>query len=265
MLVRKGRLIHLFAAHQLRCLSEDPRISDSPSSDHHSVDTRFRQTSEGFFRSDDVTAAYDWNRNRLLHRSDDVPISASAVALHTSAAVDRDHVSAAVFNESRYFGRIDCRIVPARTDLHRHRDRYSFANPAQNLFELWQVTKERRTTPTVDYFLGWGSAVDIYDICGALLDYFCGCHHPVVIVAEYLNRKRSFFRQELHHSVGPHIPARYSLNRNELGDDQADTVEFLDQPAERRIGDSGHRCKHQVWPYCDTTNRYLVCHGKDKV
>ena len=113
--------------------------------------------------------------------------------------MNRDHVSAAVFDQAGHFDCVDRGIIPPGSNLHRERDRHGLANAAQNLLELRQIAKQRRAASAVDDFLGGASAVDVYDVGAALFDDLGGVDHSFVIVAEYLNRKRALLGQELHH------------------------------------------------------------------
>src|SRR6185312_15067456 len=115
-----------------------------------------------------------------------VPVRVAAVALRASAPVYGDHVSATVLDQASDFNGVDRSIIPAGPDLHRQRDRDCFAHAAQNLLELRQVSKQRRTASAVNYFFGGATAVYVYDVGAAFFDDLGGRDHSFVIVAEYL-------------------------------------------------------------------------------
>src|SRR4030095_1907247 len=100
-------------------------------------------------RSSNVAAPNHRYRNGLFDCGYDIPVCQSTVTLLTSAPVNRDHVPAAVFNQARYFNRMERRIIPSGPYLHRHRDRDGFADSAQDLFKLEQITKQRRAPSAV--------------------------------------------------------------------------------------------------------------------
>ena len=122
LLLGEQRLINLAALHRFRSLAKYPRVGDRSAADHHSVNSAFIQTLERLFRRGDVAATDHRNRNRALHRGDHIPVGPSAVTLGASAPVNCDHVGAAVFDYACNFNGVDRRVIPAGSNLHRHRN-----------------------------------------------------------------------------------------------------------------------------------------------
>src|SRR5262245_592871 len=197
-------------------------------------------------RRGDIAASDHWYRDCLFHLSNNIPVCKPAVTLLASATVNRHHVTAAVLNQSCNFNRVDGGVIPPRAYFHGYRNGDRFSDPAQNLFKLWQITKQRRSASPVHDLLGRASAVYVYDVRAGFLDNLGSGNHSSVVISEYLDRKRSFLGEKLHHPVSTHIAASYPLDGYELRDNQSDTAEFFDQPPKRRVGYASHRSKDEV-------------------
>ncbi len=232
-------------------LAKDERIRDRATADHHAVDSRLLEPRERARRRDDVARTDHRDADVSFHLRNAVPVGPALVALLLRATVDRDHLSAAVLDQARDVDTVDQVVVPAGADLDRHRDRDDFADAAQDLLELRQVLEEVRPASAAHDALGRTAAVDVENVGAGLLDDLGSLDHSRGVVAEDLDRDRTLLGKKPQHPVRLEIAARQTFDAHELGDDQPDAAEFLDEPAERRIGDARHRRENQVWRDAD--------------
>src|SRR5215510_10005411 len=101
------RLIRGEPVHCLPRLPENIWVRDGTASDMDCVAIRLRKTAQSIFRSEDIAATGDRNRNMTFDFPHQVPVSPALIGLDTRPAVERHHRSTAVLDQLRYLDTID--------------------------------------------------------------------------------------------------------------------------------------------------------------
>src|SRR5262245_56156553 len=236
-----GWLIRLESVHRLPGLAEDVWVGDRAAPDVDGVAADLVEPPHRVLGFEDVAAARNRDRDMAFDLAHQIPIGPALVALDARAPVERDHRAAAILNQLRDLDAVDRFVVPARADLHRHRDGDRAFDLGQDFFELRQVAQQIRSAAAVDHLLRRTPAVYVDKIGAGLLGDLGGPAHPHLVVSENLDRYRALFRFEAHHLMRAHVAARQTFDADEFGDDQTQPAAFFGDPAKRRIGHARHR------------------------
>src|SRR5262245_28257323 len=150
-----------------------------------------------------------------------VPIGPALITLDARAAVQRDHRAAGILDQLRDLDAVDRIVVPARADLHRHRDSNRALDFGEDFFELRQVAQQVRSAAAIDHLLRRTPAVDVDEIGACLLGDLGRPAHPHFVIAETLDGDWTLFRFDAHPLVRAQIAARQAFDADEFGDYQA--------------------------------------------
>ena len=142
-----------------------------------------------------VAVAEHRHRHALLHLPDDAPVRMPGVLLHAGAPVHRDGRRARLLTDLRHLHGVDVLRIPARANLHRHRNVHCVHHGPHDAADLLRVAHQRAAL-AVSGDLRCGTAeveVEKIEACGDKL--LRRVRHDLRIAAKQLKRGDSLPRQ----------------------------------------------------------------------
>ena len=185
----------------------------------------------------------------VLHGAHRGPVRAALVELAARAAVHGDHADAGGLRAARKLGRVDRIVVPAEPHLQRHRHRDRADRRLDQRQRMIEIAHQRGARLPVGHVLRRAAHVDVDDFGARGFGDARALRHPVRLAAGKLHDVRAgalaFHPQ---HGVGAAFDQRVA--RGHLRDDEAG-AELRHEPAERCIGDAGHRREQNRILHCN--------------
>ena len=175
----------------------------------------------------------------MLDDADRAPIGDAAVELATRASMDCDEFDPRSLGAAREIGRVYGRGVPAKPHFQGHRNPNRGDRRLDQTECVIKVPHERRPGRTVGDLLGRATHIDIDDVGALRLGNPGPFRHPMRLASGKLDDVDIDAPAVAAHRCLPFAPDKAGTCRH-FGHDQAG-AQFLSQPAERRIGNSGHR------------------------
>ncbi len=225
---------------QIGRVRQDPRIPEHASAHEHALDAGLHATDDllGF---DAVAAAEDRNRQVVRNRCDQIPIGSAGVALRGGAPVNGNGCGAGVFDHLRQRRRIPLVVVPARSHLHGHGNADRPGHRRDHTGRVRRLAHQAAAGIVLRDLRHRAAHVDVDDVGAHAFDDLCSGGHLVGIAAEDLNRDRPFLFGVLGVLERAVDAADETFGAHHLGDDQTASAMTLHEPAERRVGHTGHR------------------------
>ena len=185
------------------------------------------------------------NRHRLLDGTNRDPIGGAVVELATGAPVDGDELDPSSLGAAREIGRVHGRGVPAKPHFQGHRDTNGGDRRLDQTKGMIKVPHKRRAGRPIGDLLGGATHVDIDDVGALRLGNPGPFRHPMRLASRKLDDVDFDAPPVAAHRCLP-FAANKAGACGHFGHDEAGT-QPLGQPAERRIGNSGHgRQNHAV-------------------
>ena len=168
-------------------LGKQPGIAEHTAADHSHVGTGVLQNAGGILGLEDVAVGDNGDAHRLFHLTDPVPVGLTGVHLGLGAAVDRHGGHTGLLHGLCKLHTVDGALVPAQTELHRHRAARSPDHGLGHLHRQIGSAHQAGAVAGVGH-LGHGTThVDINKIAARLLvGNACGLLHAIGIAAEDL-------------------------------------------------------------------------------
>ena len=179
------------------------------------------------------------NRHRLLDSTNRDPIGGAVVELATGASVDGDELDPRSLGAAREIGRVHGRGVPAKPHFQSHRNLNRGDRRLDQSECMIKVAHERRAGRPIGDLLGRATHVDIDNVGALRLGNPGALSHPMRLASGKLDDVDIDAPAVAAHRCLPFAPDKAGTCRH-FGHDQAG-AQFLSQPPERRIGNSGHR------------------------
>ena len=233
----------LFAGgHELLGTTEDERMTDRSTTDHHGIGTRHIKGALHVLRRLDIAIQDYGNVHNLLDLRDPRPVCLSVMPHITGTTVYGQGCSAGIFDHPRYIQDHDGVAAPTQARLHRDGTLAGVDDGARKSLHLWRILQKGSSGIAYHHVLHPAAEVNVDEVRTRFLGPLCRLDHHVDIAAKDLNGHRTFLfgqAQLLHRTTG--VPDE-AVAGDKLGVHDVCAVSAADQ-AEGEVGNVLHRRK----------------------
>ena len=221
-----------------------PGIAVGTAPQHQSVASCFCKHPLSVSYCQDITVTDDRYFYSRFDSGDNLPVCPAIIKLFPCPAVYCYGCYARLFCQYSYFFRIDMFRIPAGTEFHSNRNRYSVCHPRQNFVGQLRIFHQSRAFAIIDDLRHRAAHIKVDHICTVPGDYPCGFSQFCRNRTKKLDRRRSFTRIDAQHIKSFDIFIKQPLGADHFRNSHT-AAKFSANDPKGQICDSGHRRQQQ--------------------